>query len=58
MDQAGFIRNRQTLVNIRKAVHIINHNSMCDFNEKKSSVILGLDAEKAFDLVGWDFLFQ
>lgn len=53
-DQTGFIRNRQTHDNIRKALHVISHIS----KEQVGAVLLSLDAEKAFDSVGWDFWFQ
>uniref|UniRef100_A0A3Q3G6M4 Reverse transcriptase domain-containing protein n=1 Tax=Labrus bergylta TaxID=56723 RepID=A0A3Q3G6M4_9LABR len=53
-DQTGFVSTRQTHDNIRRALHIINQIS----NQSLSAVILSLDAEKAFDSVGWDFVFQ
>ena len=53
-DQTGFIKNRQSQDNIRKALHIIEQIN----KEKVSSIILSLDAEKAFDSVRWEFLYQ
>ena len=52
-DQTGFIKNRQTQDNIRRALHIIER-----INEDQiEAIILSLDAEKAFDSVGWEFLY-
>uniref|UniRef100_A0A3B3XJ11 Reverse transcriptase domain-containing protein n=1 Tax=Poecilia mexicana TaxID=48701 RepID=A0A3B3XJ11_9TELE len=53
-DQTGFIGNRQTHDSIRRAVHVTDHIT----KEKSSAVLLSLDAEKAYDTVGWEFLFQ
>lgn len=47
-DQTGFIKNRQTQDNIRRALHTIEHIN----REKLSSMVLSFDAEKAFDSVG------
>ena len=53
-DQAGFIRGRQTKDNIRRSLHIIDQ-IRC---KKAGAVLVGLDAEKAFDTVSWAFLYQ
>jgi len=54
LDQTGFIKNRQTQDNIRRTLHIMQH-----INDKKiEALIMGMDAEKAFDSVRWDFLFR
>lgn len=52
-DQTGFLKNRQTQDNIRRALHIIEQIQ----NRKLKAVVLSLDAEKAFDSVRWDFLY-
>lgn len=53
-DQTGFIRGRQTQDNIRRTLHIMRYIQ----TRKISSVILGLDAEKAFDSVNWTYLYK
>uniref|UniRef100_A0A672HPP6 Reverse transcriptase domain-containing protein n=1 Tax=Salarias fasciatus TaxID=181472 RepID=A0A672HPP6_SALFA len=51
-DQTGFLKNRQTQDNIMRALHLVEQ-----INKRKiSSVVLSLDAQKAFDSVGWEFL--
>lgn len=54
LDQTGFIRQRQTQDNIRRTLHIINHITQ----QKLDSVLVSLDAEKAFDSVRWSFLYK
>ena len=51
-DQMGFIKQRQTQDNIQRTLHIIQ-----SIKKLIESIILGLDAEKAFDSVRWDFLY-
>uniref|UniRef100_A0A3B3WIQ9 Reverse transcriptase domain-containing protein n=1 Tax=Poecilia mexicana TaxID=48701 RepID=A0A3B3WIQ9_9TELE len=53
LDQTGFIKNRRTRDNIRRTLNVINHIKKTD----KQAIILGLDAQKAFDTVDWSFLF-
>lgn len=52
-DQTGFIKCRQTQDNIRRALHTIEHIK----KEKIGAILLSMDAEKAFDSVGWKFLY-
>ena len=54
LDQTGFIRQRQTLDNIRRTLHILDQTN----KDKTESMIVGLDAEKAFDSVRWTFLYK
>lgn len=54
LDQTGFIQQRQTLDNIRRTLHILDQTN----KNKTRSLIVGLDAEKAFDSVRWAFLYR
>jgi len=54
LDQTGFIRQRETHDNIRRTLHVINHINKYTLEV----VLLGLDAEKAFDSVDWSFLYK
>ena len=53
-DQTGFIVGRQTQDNIRRSLQIIHTIT----NKKLEAALISLDAEKAFDRVNWDFLYQ
>lgn len=54
LDQTGFIQQRQTMDNIRRTLHIIEQVNQ----QKTESLIVGLDAEKAFDSIRWLFLYK
>lgn len=54
LDQTGFIKKRRTRDNIRRTLNVINHIKKTD----KQAIILGLDAQKAFDTVDCSFLFR
>lgn len=54
LDQTGFIRQRQTQDNIRRTLHVINHI----VSNNTTALLVGLDAEKAFDCICWSFLHK
>lgn len=53
-DKAGFIRGRQTHNNIRRTLHVIDQAT----KDKESTLLVSIDAEKAFDCVNWEFLYK
>lgn len=53
-DQTGFVRQRQTQDNIRKTLHVMRQITQ----QKLETLILSLNAEKAFDSVRWSFLYK
>uniref|UniRef100_A0A3P9LA26 Reverse transcriptase domain-containing protein n=1 Tax=Oryzias latipes TaxID=8090 RepID=A0A3P9LA26_ORYLA len=54
LDQTGFIHQRQTHDSLRRTLHIIWNIQQ----NKTQAMLMGLDAEKAFDTVRWTFLFK
>lgn len=54
LDQTGLNPRRQTQDNIRRTLHLIEQIT----GTQQQVVCLGLDAEKAFDRVNWDFLHK
>lgn len=54
LDQTGFIKERQTQDNIRRTLHVMQHikDNHC------KAIIMGMDAEKAFDSVRWEYLYK
>ena len=52
-DQTGFVKNRRTQDNVRRAIHLVDIMS----RSNRRSLIISFDAEKAFDSVRWEFLY-
>lgn len=52
-DQTGFITGRYYGDNLRRLLNIISYQK----DQKSESMILSLDAQKAFDRVSWQYLF-
>lgn len=53
-DQSGFIPHRSAADNIRRLLHIINESK----DKKSPYAVLSLDADKAFDRLNWDYLWE
>lgn len=51
-DQTGFIKGQHSSNNTRRLFNIINNST----KQKTNTIIVSLDAEKAFDEVNWHFL--
>lgn len=53
-DQTGFIKGRLSSNNTRRLFNLMHYSS----TQKTKTIIVTLDAEKAFDRVNWKFLFS
>lgn len=53
-DQTGFVPNRHSANNIRRTLNIITQAK----NNDRNSMLIGFDAQKAFDTVNWQFLYN
>uniref|UniRef100_A0A3B4EY79 Reverse transcriptase domain-containing protein n=1 Tax=Pundamilia nyererei TaxID=303518 RepID=A0A3B4EY79_9CICH len=54
LDQTGFVSNTQTQDNLRRTLQVMDHITSGNI----SAMLVSLDAEKAFDSVGWEYLFR
>ena len=52
LDQTGFVLNRQTQDNLRRTLQVMSHVT----STKIGAMLVSLDAEKAFDSVGWEYI--
>lgn len=50
-DQTGFVPGRQIYFNLHRLFNIIYNK------QKEESVVIALDAEKAFDFLEWKYMF-
>lgn len=53
-DQTGFITGRYYGDNVRRLLNIMSHPKV----KEEETMLLSLDAQKAFDRVSWKYLFQ
>lgn len=53
-DQTGFVKNRYSVSNVRRLLNIIQFSH----STKKRVLAVSLDAEKAFERVEWEYLFD
>lgn len=53
-DQCGFMPGRILADNIRRTLNVIDHAQI----QQTDLLLLTLDAEKAFDMVNWTFMFE
>uniref|UniRef100_A0A8C5G1I7 Reverse transcriptase domain-containing protein n=1 Tax=Gouania willdenowi TaxID=441366 RepID=A0A8C5G1I7_GOUWI len=53
-DQTGFICGRNSYHNTRRLLHIIHHLN----TNKTLGAVVSMDAEKAFDRIEWEYMFE
>lgn len=53
-DQSGFIKGRYIKENKGKVMNIVNKAQ----SEEKPRILLFLDAEKAYDMIKWQYIHQ
>ncbi len=53
-DQTGFVQGRHSYTNVRRLLGVIQYVK----NKQLDSIVVSLDAEKAFDRIEWKYMLK